>query len=176
MNKIKISDGYISKGELCFVISDTEVDYNGNTNLVKRFIGADAVKFHNFVAEEVFSVDMPKAKHQRETADAEKSKYDIIKKLERMKHNFKELVGCTKKDIQFLSSSSSSKCVDFLGEIYALLHINSICGNNEFCCGNILSVTYHAHIPLWNAYEHENMLVYFTMSKIFQTMRSKNGK
>lgn len=172
MNKIKISDGYISKGELCFVISDTEVDYNGNTNLAKRFIGADAVKFHNFVAEEVFSVGMSKAKHQGETAGTEKSKYDVIKKLERMKHNFKELVGCTKNDIQFLSSSSSSKYVDFLGEIYELLHINSICGNNEFCCGNILSVPHHARMPISTKVRWSH----FTMGEIFQIIRSKNGK
>ncbi|ODS41275.1 MAG: N-acetylneuraminate synthase [Candidatus Altiarchaeales archaeon WOR_SM1_79] len=124
MIHVKIGDRNIGGGEPCFIIAEAGVNHNGSMELAKKMIkvardaDADAVKFQTFKAEDVVTKDAEKAKYQKETTGSEESQYEMIKKLELKKDDFKELADYAKnKGIIFLSSSFDKESVNLLDEI-----------------------------------------------------------
>ena len=128
MEKIKIGNKWIGKGESCFIIAEAGVNHNGNVNLAREMIdvakdaGTDAVKFQSFKAENVVTQNAEKAEYQKETIGIEEkeeeSQYTMIKKLELAEEDFKELAEyAKKKDLLFLSSPFDKESVDLLDEI-----------------------------------------------------------
>jgi len=122
--KIKIADRLIGEGEPCFVIAEAGVNHNGDVNLAKRLIDvakearADAVKFQTFKAKELVTKSAEKAGYQKETTGSEESQYEMIKRLELLEADFKELVTyAQEKDILFLSSPFDKGSVDLLNEL-----------------------------------------------------------
>ena len=112
------------KIERKIIIAEAGVNHNGSLELAKRLIeaaadaGADAVKFQTFVAEEVVSINAPKAEYQKQATDASESQYEMIKKLELSREAHKELMEYAKnKNIMFLSTPFDERSVDLLVEL-----------------------------------------------------------
>jgi N,N'-diacetyllegionaminate synthase len=107
-----------------FIIAEAGVNHNGSIELAKQLInaaasaGVDAVKFQTFIAEEVVSINAPKAEYQKETTDVSESQYDMIKNLELSRKDHLELIDHAKKrNIIFLSTPFDEKSVDLLVEL-----------------------------------------------------------
>ena len=107
-----------------FIIAEAGVNHNGSMVLAKQLIdiaskvGADAVKFQTFIAEEIVSIDAPKAEYQKLTTDAFESQFDMIKKLELSRKDHQELMDYAKnKNIIFLSTPFDERSVDLLVEL-----------------------------------------------------------
>lgn len=80
--------------------------------------GADAVKFQTFNAEELVTVNAPKAGYQLNTTDPSESQLEMIKKLELSQKDHQELDRYAKeKGIIFLSTPFDERSVDLLVEI-----------------------------------------------------------
>lgn len=124
VDKVKIAGKLIGKGEACFIIAEAGVNHNGDINLAKKLIdiakeaGADAVKFQTLKAEELVTRNAEKAGYQKRTTPSEESQYDMLKKLELSREDFKELfVYSRDKGILFLSSPFDKESVDLLSEL-----------------------------------------------------------
>ncbi len=122
--KVTIADRFIGEGQPCFIIAEAGVNHNGDANLAKKLIdvakevGADAVKFQTFKAEEVMTQNAQKAEYQKETTGAEESQFDMIKKLELTERDFEDLFAYAReKGIIILSSPFDKGSVDLLDEL-----------------------------------------------------------
>lgn len=107
-----------------FIIAEAGVNHNGSIELAKQLIdtaalaGTDAVKFQTFIAEEVASINAPKAEYQKETTEISESQYDMIKRLELSKKDHLELIDHAKnRNIIFLSTPFDERSVDLLVEL-----------------------------------------------------------
>lgn len=118
---IKIQGKNIGVNEPVFVIAEAGVNHNGNVILAKKLIdaaasaGADAVKFQTFIAEEVVSINAPKAEYQKLTTDTSESQFDMIKKLELSQEDHQILIEYAgHKNLTFISTPFDEKSVDLL--------------------------------------------------------------
>jgi len=120
MKKVKIGNKLVGEGEPCFIIAEAGINHNGELSLAKRLvdaaqeIGADAVKFQTFKAEELVSKKSPKAKH----VEGEASVFEIIKGLELQKEDFQQISEyANNKGITFLSTPFGEESVDLLYDL-----------------------------------------------------------
>ncbi len=118
---IKISDKFVGKGQPCFIIAEAGVNHNGDIELAKKLIleaarsGADAIKFQTFSTDNLIVRDAPKAQYQKQTTLTEESQYEMLKKLELNKGQYKELVDYANHNkIIFLSTPYDEDSVDLL--------------------------------------------------------------
>ena len=107
----------------CFLIAEIGVNHNGDMSLAKKMIdsaievGADAVKFQTFKAENLVSRDTPKVQYQQNTTSPNESHYEMIKSLELSFDNHFLLFNyCESKGIKFLSTPYDVKCAQFLND------------------------------------------------------------
>lgn len=122
---IQIANKTIGKNQPCFIIAEAGSNHNGSLELAKQLVdkavesGADAVKFQTFTAEGIVTHQTPKAEYQKKDADPEESYFELLKKLELTKDEFKELQHyCNEKGIIFFSCPHSNKwSVDVLHEL-----------------------------------------------------------
>lgn len=124
MRRIRIGNRHVGEGEPCFIIAEAGVNHNGDIELAKRLIdvaknvGADSVKFQTFTSENVTSRFAKKAEYQKESKRPRESQYEMIKNLELLDNEFKELAEHAKKNnIIFLSSPFDKESVDLLDEL-----------------------------------------------------------
>jgi N-acetylneuraminate synthase/N,N'-diacetyllegionaminate synthase len=124
LKKIRIGDRLIGEGEPTFIIAEVGVNHNGSVKMAKRLtdaakeVGADAVKFQAFKAERIVTKYAEKAAYQKDTTDAQKSQYNMLKKLELSDAEMKELHGyARKRNIMFLSSVFDEESVDLLDRL-----------------------------------------------------------
>lgn len=124
MTDIKLGSSLIGEGHPCFIIAEAGVNHNGDINLAKRLIdiaadaGADAVKFQTFKADKIVSESAEKAEYQKCTTEEKESQYQMLKKLELLESDFKELKDyAEKKNILFLSTPFDHESADFLDNI-----------------------------------------------------------
>lgn len=110
--------------ENCFIIAEAGVNHNGSMELARKLIdiaagsGADAVKFQTFVAEDIISMDAPKAEYQKHTTDSSETQLDMIKKLELSRKDHQELISYAEsRKIMFLSTPFDEKSTDMLVEL-----------------------------------------------------------
>lgn len=103
-----------------FIIAEAGVNHNGKLRLAKRLVdvakaaGADAVKFQTFSADELLIPAAPKAQYQKQN-DPGQSQYEMIKKLELSRSDFKKLYEyCKKEKILFMSTPFGPKSAEFL--------------------------------------------------------------
>ena len=104
-----------------FIIAEAGVNHNGSPELAKKMIdvavdvGADAIKFQTFKAEQVISRNAKKAAYQIQTTDAAESQLDMIRRLELDSSTHKRLFQyCKVKKIQFLSSPFDLESIGLL--------------------------------------------------------------
>ena len=121
---IDIAGRKVGNGQPCFVIAEAGVNHNGDIELAKKLIdvakevGADAVKFQTFKAEDVVTRGAEKAEYQKETTGEKESQFEMIKKLELSERDLGALLFYAKeKDIIFLSSPFDKRSVDLLDEL-----------------------------------------------------------
>ncbi|MDH5716995.1 MAG: N-acetylneuraminate synthase [Spirochaetia bacterium] len=107
-----------------FIIAEAGVNHNGDMSIAKKLIdeavkvGADAVKFQTFKADNLVSQTAQKAQYQKNTTDAKESQYTMIKKLELNEKDHKELMTyCDKKKIQFLSTPFDHDSINLLNKM-----------------------------------------------------------
>ncbi len=122
--KIHIGNRLIGGSEPVFIIAEAGINHNGDVNLAKLLIdeaarvGADAVKFQTFHADNIVSRIAAKADYQKSTTSPDESQYDMIKKLELPNEAFHELSDYAKKrNILFLSTPFDEESVDLLEQI-----------------------------------------------------------
>src|SRR2546425_4438251 len=90
-------EGFAGNPSPCFVIAEAGVNHNGDLGLAKRLVdaavdvGADAVKFQAFRAEELASLQAPKAHYQLFTTGRDESHLEMLKRLELHPSAFTEL-------------------------------------------------------------------------------------
>jgi N,N'-diacetyllegionaminate synthase len=124
MEKVKVGDRWIGKGEPCFIIAEAGVNHNGDIALARRLIdaagiaGADAVKFQTFRADRLVTADACKADYQRATTGEGESQYAMLKRLELGDSDFRELSDyARRKNIVFLSTPFDRESADLLDSI-----------------------------------------------------------
>jgi N-acetylneuraminate synthase/N,N'-diacetyllegionaminate synthase len=124
MNRLKIGSFEISSESSCYIIAEAGVNHNGNLKtaleLVKKAkeAGADCVKFQTFRAASVITSKAPKAAYQVKVTDPNQTQYEMLRKLELSKNDFKEVVACCGDlGIQFLSTPYNKADADLLDSL-----------------------------------------------------------
>jgi len=107
-----------------FIIAEAGVNHNGDVNLAEQLIdeaadvGADAVKFQTFHAEDVVTCTAAKADYQKNSTSPNESQFEMIKKLEFSDDIFRKLnTYAQKRKILFLSTPFDNESVDLLDQI-----------------------------------------------------------
>ena len=109
------------KASSVYIIAEAGVNHNGSLDLAKELvkaaaeIGADAIKFQTFKAENIVTKSAQRADYQNENCADTDSQYEMIKKLELSDEEFKTLLQHSKDlKIDFLSSPFDLTSIDFL--------------------------------------------------------------
>lgn len=107
-----------------FIIAEAGVNHNGSLDMALQLvnkaaeIGADCVKFQTFKAEQIVTNNSPKANYQLKVTDKEESQFDMLKKLELQKDDFKKIMlHCREKNIKFLSTPYNKEDALLLNEL-----------------------------------------------------------
>jgi N-acetylneuraminate synthase/N,N'-diacetyllegionaminate synthase len=124
MNIFKIGSFEISQNSQCFIIAEAGVNHNGDLKTALELIekaknsGADCIKFQTFKADSVVTRNAQKARYQLKITDPRESQYEMLKKLELSKSDFKELIThCEHFGIQFLSTPYNKADADLLDSL-----------------------------------------------------------
>ena len=111
----------IGNGHPCFIIAEAGVNHNGDLDLAHRMVdqalacNADAVKFQTFKAEDIVTMNAPKAAYQLEVTDGAESQIEMLRKIELPEDCYNELMAlCDELEIEFLSTAYNFRDVDFL--------------------------------------------------------------
>lgn len=107
-----------------FIIAEAGVNHNGDLAMALQLadkakeIGADCVKFQTFKAEKIVTNASPKANYQLKVTDKAESQFDMLKKLELSKDDFRKIKQhCEKIGIRFLSTPYNHDDADLLNEL-----------------------------------------------------------
>ena len=141
MNTIKLkNDKYIGGDHPIFIIAEAGVNHNGSLEIAKQlidaavYIGADAVKFQSFNADEIILKNAPKAKYHIETTGSDniQSWYELLKSQEISIDMHKKLIEyASSKNIIFLSTPYDKKSAEILIDLdIELIKIASTDNNN----------------------------------------------
>lgn len=127
--KIKIGSKVVADNSPVFIIAEAGVNHNGDIDKAKRLIdvavnaGVDAVKFQAFKTKNVILKNVRKAHYQEKTTGTLETQYEMIKKLEFTKEQYRELINyCNENGIIFLSTPFDDESVDELDEIGVLAY------------------------------------------------------
>lgn len=104
-----------------YIIAEAGVNHNGSLEMAKQLVdvakevGANAVKFQTFKAENLVTKKAQQADYQVENLKESTSQLEMLKKLELTFEEFKALQQyCNDKGIEFLSTPFDYESVDFL--------------------------------------------------------------
>jgi sialic acid synthase SpsE len=110
--------------EKIFVIAEIGVNHDGSLNKAIKMIdeakkvGADAVKFQTFIAENFILNKTKKTKYQINNTSKKESHFEMIKNLELSKENFYKINNyCKKKKIEFISTPYDIESAIFLNKL-----------------------------------------------------------
>ena len=106
------------------IIAEIGVNHNGRVSIAKKLIdvakktGATAVKFQTYITDNFVLKKAKKVKYQINNSKKNETHYEMLKKLELKKHDFKILKNyCKKKQIEFISTPYDLESVDTLEKI-----------------------------------------------------------
>lgn len=101
----------INENKKCFIIAEAGVNHNGSLDLALKLIdaaaeiGADAVKFQTFKAEQVVTAEGEMADYQKKNLGLEKKQIEMLRSLELPEDFYPKLIQrCEEKNILFLST------------------------------------------------------------------------
>ena len=142
---IALDDRSIGAGQPCFIIAEAGVNHNGDLALAHRLIdvaraaGADAVKFQTFKADQLVTLDAPKAEYQLQQTEADESQYEMLKHLELSAGSFRDLQQhCREAGIRFMSTPFDEDSADLLSELGVTVF--------KTPSGEITNLPYLAHV------------------------------
>lgn len=142
---IALDDRSIGAGQPCFIIAEAGVNHNGDLALAHRLIdvaraaGADAVKFQTFKADQLVTLDAPKAEYQLQQTEAGESQYEMLKRLELSAEAFRDLQQhCREAGIRFMSTPFDEDSADLLSELGVTVF--------KTPSGEITNLPYLAHV------------------------------
>lgn len=103
------------------IIAEAGVNHNGDINLAYRLCdgakkaGADVVKFQTWKTDAIVTKSVNQAKYQMDSKNKQESQYDMLKKLELSKEEFKSIKQyCDKIGIVFASTADDPESLNFL--------------------------------------------------------------
>ena len=142
---ITLEDRLIGAGQPCFIIAEAGVNHNGDPVLAHRLIdvakvaGADAVKFQTFKADQLVTLDAPKAEYQLRQTEAGESQYEMLKRLELSADTFRDLQQhCQAVGIRFMSTPFDEDSADVLSGLGVTVF--------KTPSGEITNLPYLAHV------------------------------
>lgn len=108
----------------CYVIAEVGVNHNGSLDLARSLVevavaaGADAVKFQTFAADDLVTIEAPKADYQAHNTGDGGSQYDMLRALELGENDFAALKKrCDESGIDFLSTPFGPAQADLLERV-----------------------------------------------------------
>jgi len=129
VKEFEINDIKIGLNCPIFLIAEVGINHNGQLAIAKKLIDkaseakVDAIKFQTYKTEKLILKSTPKAKYQKTKNDNEESQYQMLKKYELTKEDFKTIKEyCDKKKILFLSTPFDESSVDLLEELGILAY------------------------------------------------------
>ncbi|MEE9379247.1 MAG: N-acetylneuraminate synthase [Candidatus Lokiarchaeia archaeon] len=124
MRDIQINGKTIGAQAPVFLIAEAGVNHNGDLNNAKKLIdiaaksNVDSIKFQTFITEKLITKFVPKVEYQKITTDDKENFYEMIKKYELSKDEFRILKEYSaKKGIIFLSTPFDETSVEWLEEL-----------------------------------------------------------
>jgi len=124
MNEISINNKKIGEIHPIFLIAEAGVNHNGDLSVAKKLIdlaveaNVDAIKFQTYITEELLLPSTPKVEYQKVLTSDNENFYEMLKKYEFSKKDFKVLKDyCDNKDIIFLSTPFDFTSVNLLEEL-----------------------------------------------------------
>ena len=118
---VNIRGRRVGPGEPVFIIAEAGVNHNGDLARARQIVdaavevGADAIKFQTFRADDVVSRAAPKAAYQVHTTDPTETQRDMLKGLELSADAHRALSShCAERGILFLSTPFSAGGADLL--------------------------------------------------------------
>lgn len=124
MKRISLAQFEIGQGAPVFIIAEAGVNHNGDRSLALRMIdeaadvGANAIKFQTFLADELVTQTAPKAVYQTRTTDSQETQYDMLKRLELAREDHEILLArCQERGILFFSTPYDKPSVDLLDKL-----------------------------------------------------------
>ena len=106
------------------IIAEAGVNHNGDLSLAKKLVdkavrsGVDTVKFQTFFAEQLTTIDAPRARYQKIGSETDDGQRRMLKALEFQTSSWVELrdyVGQT--GVNFLSTAFDDESIEFLVEL-----------------------------------------------------------
>ena len=114
----------LGKNNKVLIIAEAGINHNGNLKIAKKLIdvckniGADAVKFQTFKAENVISKFATKLNYQKNKRSDKQSQLEMLKSFELSDKEFLKLKKyCEKKKIIFMSTPKDLESAEFLNKI-----------------------------------------------------------
>lgn len=111
----------LNKKNKIYVIAEAGVNHNGSIKIALKLVdkavyaGADAIKFQTFKAKNIASKNSKKAKYQERTTSKSETQFEMLKKLELKKEDYKKLKNyCKLKKIEFITTSFDHESLDFI--------------------------------------------------------------
>lgn len=128
MKNIKIGSKLVGEGHPTFIIAEAGINHQGDLDKAKEMVkiaakaGADAVKFHSYKTERVFTKQAPKAEYMKKDSQKE-SFFSMAKRYELSFEDYQILMNLTKKkNILFLSTPYDETGVDLLEKLGVLFY------------------------------------------------------
>lgn len=124
MRNIQISGKNIGAKAPVFLIAEAGVNHNGDLSIAKKLIDVavkakvDAIKFQTFITENLILKTTQKVEYQKVSSKDNESFYDMVKKYELSKDEFKILKNyCIENGLIFLSTPFDELSVEWLEEL-----------------------------------------------------------
>lgn len=107
-----------------FIIAEAGVNHNGDLQKALEMVdvaakaGADAIKFQTFSAQDLTTIDAPKADYQKQVTSIKESQQEMLAALELNYEEYQQIYQrCQVSGIEFMSTAFDQASLDFLLEL-----------------------------------------------------------
>jgi N,N'-diacetyllegionaminate synthase len=117
---------WLHKAVCPYMIAEAGVNHNGDPDLALKMVdaawsvGADAVKFQAFSADELVVKDAAKAEYQKACGQAGESQYDMLARYELTENDFEKIARhCCDRGVDFVITPFSARWTNFFADLAA---------------------------------------------------------